>query len=90
MRTDPDNAEETVKVLEANDGLMRVRIVQRSDAVFVVRAEEWYQNVFEGKIIAEGWKPIYEAFGLFGTADLAEREALISFEWLGHSSRTNT
>ncbi|WP_246715928.1 hypothetical protein [Rhizobium leguminosarum] len=89
MRSDPDNAEETVKVLEANDGLRRVRIVRRSDAVFVVRAEEWYQNIFEGEIIAEGWKPIYEKFGLFGTVDLAEREALVSFEWLPHSSRTN-
>lgn len=46
-------------------------------------------NIFEGEIIAEGWKPIYEKFGLFGTVDLAEREALVSFEWLPHSSRTN-
>lgn len=34
MQSDPANAEETVKVLEANDGLRRVRIVRRSDAVY--------------------------------------------------------
>jgi len=89
MRSDPANAEETVKVLEANDGLKRVRIVRRSDAVYVIRPEAWYQNVFEGEIIAEGWKPIYEEFGLFGSADLAEHEALVSFEWLAHSPRKN-
>ncbi|MBA8835195.1 hypothetical protein [Rhizobium leguminosarum] len=89
MRTDLTNAEETVKVLEANDGLKRVWIVQRSDAVYVLRPEEWYQDVFEGEIVAEGWKPIYGNFGLFGSADLAESEAMASFEWLVHSPRKN-
>lgn len=89
MRTDPHNAEETVKVLEANDGLRRVQIVQRSDAVYVLRPEEWYRDVFEGEIVAEGWKPIYCNFGLFGSADLAESEAIASFEWLVHSPSKN-
>ncbi|TAT96537.1 hypothetical protein ELI55_26890 (plasmid) [Rhizobium ruizarguesonis] len=89
MRSHPDKAEETVRVLEANDGLKRVWIVQRSDGVYVLRPEEWYQDVFEGEIVAEGWKPIYGNFGLFGSADLAESEAIASFEWLLHSSRTN-
>ncbi|MGO7072180.1 hypothetical protein ACCT03_00070 [Rhizobium johnstonii] len=89
MRPDPANAEETVKVLEANDRLKRVWIVQRSDGVYVLRPEEWYQDVFEGEIVAEGWKPIYSNFGLFGSADLAESEAMASFEWLVHSPRKN-
>ncbi|TAV50209.1 hypothetical protein ELI30_18765 [Rhizobium leguminosarum] len=89
MRPDPANAEETVKVLEANDRLKRVWIVQRSDGVYVLRPEEWYQDVFEGEIVTEGWKPIYGNFGLFGSADLAESEAIASFEWLLNSSRTN-
>ncbi|MGO6984310.1 hypothetical protein [Rhizobium leguminosarum] len=89
MRFNPANAEETVKVLEAYDGLRRVWIVERSDAVYVLRPEEWYQDVFEGEIVAEGWKPIYRDFGLFGSADLAESEAMASFDWLAHSPRKN-
>lgn len=69
--------------------LKRVWIVQRSDAVYVLRPEVWYQDVFEAEIVAEGWKPIYEQFGLFGSADLAEHEALASFEWLVHSPPKN-
>ncbi|WP_017965506.1 hypothetical protein [Rhizobium leguminosarum] len=87
MGTDLTNAEETLKVLEADEGLKRVWIVQRSDAVYVLRPEEWYQDVFEGEIVSEGWKPIYDNFGLFGSADLAASEAMTSFEWLAHSPR---
>jgi hypothetical protein len=84
MRSEPTNADQTVKVLQGGDALRRVRIVERSDGVYVLRPEEWYQNEFEGEIVvvAEGWKPIYRDFGLFGSADLAESEAIASFDWL--------
>ncbi|TBZ80513.1 hypothetical protein E0H53_29220 [Rhizobium leguminosarum bv. viciae] len=82
MRSEPTNADKAVKVLQDGDGLRRVWIVERSDAVYVLRPEEWYRDVFEGEIVAEGWKPIYGNFGLFGSADLAESEAMASFDWL--------
>ncbi|MQB09280.1 hypothetical protein FCH38_00950 [Agrobacterium tumefaciens] len=82
MRSAPSNADQIVKVLQGGDALRRVRIVERSYGVYVLRPEEWYQNVFEGEIVAEGWKPIHGDFGLFGSADLAESEAIASFDWL--------
>ncbi|TBX74404.1 hypothetical protein E0I74_26515 [Rhizobium laguerreae] len=85
MRSEPTNADQAVKVLQDGDGLRRVWIVERSDAVYVLRPEEWYRDVFEGEIVAEGWKPIYGNFGLFGSADLAESEAMASFDWLLNS-----
>ncbi|MEI3851320.1 MULTISPECIES: hypothetical protein [Ensifer] len=82
MRSEPATADKAVKLLQGGDSLRRVWIVQRYDGVYVIKPEEWYQNVIEGELVAEGWKPIYGEFGLFGDADLAEREALVRFTWL--------
>ncbi len=82
MISAPTNADRTVKVLQGGDSLRRVRIAERSDSVYVLRPEEWYQNLSEREIVAEGWKPIYGDFGLFGSADLGESEAIASFDWL--------
>ncbi|OCP38810.1 hypothetical protein [Ensifer sp. LC163] len=82
MQSQPATADKTVKLLQGGDSLRRVWIVQRDDGVYVIKPEEWYQNVIEGELVAEGWKPIYGDFGLFGSADLAEREALVRLDWL--------
>ncbi|UXS03053.1 hypothetical protein FY156_06890 [Agrobacterium tumefaciens] len=84
----PDKIARTVKTLQAAGGLKRVRIVERSDGVYRLAPEEWYRSIDEGKLIAEGWKPIYEQFGLFGDVASAEREAISSFDWLSVDSRS--
>ncbi|QRY68378.1 hypothetical protein JVX98_08870 [Ensifer sp. PDNC004] len=87
MQREPATTDKRVKVLQGNDNLKRVWIVQREDGAYVIKPEEWYQNVIDGELIAEGWKPIYGDFGLFGGAALAEREALVEFDWLTETQR---
>ncbi|MBD9494434.1 MULTISPECIES: hypothetical protein [unclassified Ensifer] len=82
MRSEPTTVDKAVKLLQGVDSLRRVWIVQRDDGVYVLKPEEWYQNVIDGELVAEGWKPIYGEYGLFGGADLAERDALVRFAWL--------
>ena len=82
MQSEFAAADKPVKLLHGFDSLRRVWIVQRGDGVYVLKPEEWYQNMIDGELVAEGWKPIYGEYGLFGGADLAEREALVKFVWL--------
>jgi hypothetical protein len=78
----PDNLGDAVKVLHGRDPSMRVLIVKRSDARYAIRPERWYRNELDGAVIAQGWKPIEMQSGLFATPDLAEREAMVTFDWL--------
>jgi hypothetical protein len=78
----PDNHGETVHILQGADSAKRVAIVKRTDACYALRPERWYCNEWEGSIVAEGWIPIERQSGLFATPELAEREALATFDWL--------
>jgi hypothetical protein len=58
-----------------------VRIIKRRDAIYQLREEYWRRSEYEGEVISESWVPLWEG-GFFGTADIAEREARATFDWL--------
>ena len=78
----PDNRGNIVKVLQGQDATRRVAIVRRPDGYYALRPERWYQTIWEGKIVTEGWAPTDARSGIFETADLAEKEAVFDFPWL--------
>jgi hypothetical protein len=78
----PENRDEIVKVLPGQEGHRRVAIVRRSDGFFELRPEKWYQNEWEGQVIAQGWAPTVGRSGVFETAYLAEMAAYFDYPWL--------
>jgi hypothetical protein len=66
---------ETVKILETTNPERRVLIVRRGDGHYGLVAERWYRNVWEGRLIKEGWIPTGRPSSIFATAEIAEREA---------------
>ena len=77
-----NNYGETVKELRGRDPLRRVLIVRRADGCYTIRPERWYQNVYEGSLVAEGWKPLDTHSGLYASSELAERDAPYRVSWL--------
>jgi len=71
-----------LKTLYSQDGTQRVLVVERSDGHYSLRVEKRYQNIYEGRLVAEGWRPIPDAQSIFQSADIAEREARLRFPWL--------
>jgi hypothetical protein len=71
------------KVLEGRSPpRRRVLIVKRRDGAFGLAVEKWRQNVFGGRVIAEGWAPFPSTSSVFETVEIAEREARAQFPWL--------
>ena len=73
----PDNHGKAVKVLPGPGPWVRVLIVQRPDGNYAIRPERWLEEVYEGRVIFSGWIPADDRFGIFASADLAEKEASI-------------
>ena len=71
----------TERVLTSIDGMQRVRIVQR-DGLFALVVEGHYENLFEGRVIAMGWRIQAGSASYFADVDIAEREARASYPWL--------
>jgi hypothetical protein len=71
-----------VKALYAPDRARRVLIVERADGHYGLQVEKRYENVYEGRLVAEGWRRLSDAPSIFEAADIAEREARSRFPWL--------
>lgn len=69
------------------DGQERVHIVQRPDGIFQFAHENWFRNVWEGQLIAEGWRSLSFSHGLFADAKTAETEAALEYGWLSSARR---
>ena len=69
-------------MLTSADGERRVLIVQRSDGRFGLAEEKRYRNIYEGKLVAEGWMRLSTPSAIFASAEIAEREAKTHFPWL--------
>jgi hypothetical protein len=70
------------KVLKSTDIERRALIVRRSDGTFQIVEQRRYQNVYEGKTVAEGWRSIPAGTSLFQSIEIAEREARLRFSWV--------
>jgi hypothetical protein len=73
---------EPLKILYSTDGKRRLVIYQRSDGSYGWAEEYWFENFYEGELIAKGWacRPIDKS--IFETPAIAEREAKARFPWL--------
>jgi hypothetical protein len=71
-----------VKALYSADRARRVLVVERADGQYGLQVEKRYQNVYEGRLVAEGWQRLAGAPSVFETADIAEREARSQCPWL--------
>ena len=71
-----------MKSLYSPDRARRVLIAERADGHYDLRVEKRFQNVYEGRLVAEGWRRLHSASSVFETADLAEHEARSRFPWL--------
>lgn len=71
----------TTKILASEDGKRRVRIVERDDGHFGYVEEYWYENVYEGKVIANGWAPRSADTSIFATQEIAEFEVRTLHAW---------
>jgi len=78
----PAPSDTVTKILGSADGERRVLIVQRSDGRFGLAEEKRYRNIYEGKLVAEGWMRLSTPSAIFASAEIAEREAMIHFPWL--------
>jgi hypothetical protein len=70
------------KILQRADGKRRVLLARRKDGKYGLVVEYWYENVFEGKLIARGWAVLDRPASIFDTVEIAEREARATFPWL--------
>jgi hypothetical protein len=78
-----DHLQRTVaKVLESADGTHRVLIVARHDDGFALVVEKWRRNVYESRVVAEGWASLPASNSIYETIEIAEREARAQFRWL--------
>lgn len=71
-----------VRALYSPDRATRVLIVERADGHYRLQVEKRYENVYEGRLVAEGWQRLPDTPSVFQTADLAEREARSRYPWL--------
>jgi hypothetical protein len=62
------------KTLDSTDGKRRVLLVRRSDGYFGLVEQYWYQNIYEGKLVAEGWA--FWPLAFFDLRDFRNRRAL--------------
>jgi hypothetical protein len=72
----------TAATLISADGQRRVLIVERDDSTFMLVQQYWYRNVYEGRLIAEGWQSLHSPASFFATAEIAKFEAKTHFPWL--------
>jgi hypothetical protein len=66
---------ETVEVADRSFPRRRIVVLERDDGRFSFAEEYYYQNLWEGEIIAEGWGR-HSPNGIHETAEIAEREGL--------------
>lgn len=78
---------EIIKTFTRTNLKERVHIVRRMDGVFQYVHENWYRNVYEGQLIAEGWRTPSFSGGLFADAELAEQNATLQYPWLSSSDQ---
>ncbi len=71
----------THKILASEDGKRRISIVQRDDGNFGLVEEYWYENVYEGEVVARGWAVRPAASSIFANEEIAEFEARASYPW---------
>ena len=71
-----------VKLLYDLVGKRRVRIIRRDDGAFVISAEHWWQEYWEGRLMWQGWEPLRRNVSLFASAELAEQEARRDYAWI--------
>jgi hypothetical protein len=76
MRTEPS------KILYSADGKRRVVIERRSDGSFGCAEGYWFENFYEGDLVAKGWAHMPTDKSVFESLDIAEREAKARFAWL--------
>lgn len=74
---------EAVKTLLGKTPDTRVLIVRRPDGSYALRPERWRERVLvPGKGVAPRWAPLLYHSSLFGSVEIAEREAYLEFPWL--------
>ena len=71
-----------VTTLAGIDNSRRILIVERDDGTFMLVEQKWYRNVYERRLIAEGWRSFGPGPSFFETVEIAEREAHAQFPWL--------
>jgi hypothetical protein len=77
-----DSRRRVAKILESADQTHRVLIVARHDGTFAFVVQKWYRNVYEGRVVAEGWTSLPASNSIYETIETAEREARAQFRWL--------
>ena len=77
-----DSRPTVAKILESADQRQRVLIVARRDGGFALVAQKWRRNVYEGRVVAEGWVSLPASISIYETIEIAEREARAQFRWL--------
>jgi hypothetical protein len=73
---------EVAKILESRDQGRRVLIVARRDGAFGLVVQKWLRNVYQGRLIFEGWVALPAHTSIFESVEIAEREAREEFRWL--------
>jgi len=69
---------ETVEVADRSFPRRRIVVLERDDGRFSFAEEYYYQNVWEGEIVAEGWGR-HSPNGIYETAEIAESEGTAFF-----------
>lgn len=70
-----DSPDNVAKVVEDEGGKERVLILRHESGAFALLPQYWYSNVYEGKLVAEGWASAARPASLFADVDLAEQQA---------------
>jgi hypothetical protein len=73
---------EAAKILESRDQRRRVLIVARRDGTFGLVVQKWPRNVYQGRLVFEGWVSLPAHTSIFESVEIAEREAREEFRWL--------
>jgi hypothetical protein len=72
----------TKEIYERADVKRRVLIIQRLDGNYSFIEQYWYENVYEGKLVAQGWADLRPHASFFQCLDTAKREVTNYFPWL--------
>ena len=59
------------KILESRDQRRRVLIVARRDGAFELVVQKWLRNVYQGRLIFEGWVSLPAHASIFESAEIA-------------------
>ena len=70
------------KIFTRADGTRRVLLIRREDGNFGLVEQYWYQNAYEGQLVAKGWASLPSPPSIFETQEIAEREAKTLFPWI--------